>query len=169
MIINHILKAWTAGFVRRWHVQPELSQTNDMNHGHQHRCVVLLLMFWPDSSRASIIDTLVHDQGEVDAGDVSRPTKQKYPEIYDQLQIVEEESIAYQGFILDPIRPIELDRRRFVDSLDSYLWMLVHKPCLVNRPEWLAQKRHLDDCAINMEIQIQYSDFMAEAEERYIF
>ena len=57
---SNILKAWTATFVRRWHTQPLLSDTNDFTSGHQQRTTVLLLLFFPNS--------VWHDQATSSSG-----------------------------------------------------------------------------------------------------
>lgn len=147
MFESNILKAWTASFVRRWHTHPQLSGTNDFNCGHQQRTALLLLLFWPDSSRDAIIDALVHDQGEDDSGDMAHPAKARFPEIRSMLQIVEESSVKQQGFRFE-ISEHEEDRRRWADLLDSYLWMLMYKPRMKDRPEWKAQASKLENQAV---------------------
>lgn len=168
MITDNIFKAWIAGFVRRWHTQPQLVDSNDPDSGHQHRCTILLLLFWPDSSRASIIDTLVHDQGECDVGDMARPAKQANPQVRDLLEAVEKQSILEQGFKLIEITDEELSRRKFVDLLDSYIWMLRHKPHMRKFPEWVAQQDLLDKWSSTLGIFETYNGFMLEAERQLV-
>lgn len=144
-----ILKAWTASFVRRWHTQPLLSDTNDFNSGHQQRTTLLLLLFFPNSTRRAIIDCIIHDQGEDDSGDMAHPAKRKFPEIRDMIAEVEDASIVLQGLPRPDINDVELKRRKWVDLLDSYLWMLKHKPHMRHRPEWQAQHKALHEARGN--------------------
>jgi len=168
MITDNIFKAWTAGFVRRWHTQPQLVDSNDPDSGHQHRCTILLLLFWPNSSRASIIDTLVHDQGECDVGDMARPAKQSNPQVRNLLEEIEKVSILKQGFQLNDITNEELLRRKFVDLLDSYVWMLRHKPHMHKFSEWEEQRDLLDKWASDLEIYRPYLRFIQEAERQLL-
>lgn len=141
--MNNILKAWNAGLVRRWHTQPELCDTVDYDSGHQQRCTILLLLFWPDSTRDAIIDVITHDQGECDAGDMAAPAKRAHPTIRELLDSVELTSIREQGFDFHNITELELRRRKFVDLLDSYVWMLRNKPRMRRKIEWQVQLQSL--------------------------
>lgn len=166
MFKSNILKAWTASFVRRWHTHPQLSWTDDFNGGHQQRSTLLLILFWPDSTRGAIIDCLTHDQGEDDAGDMAYSAKKKFPEVREMLHTVENESIEQQGFPDHELSDLELERRRWVDLLDSYLWMLKNKPRLRVRREWETQARKLSEEAIRLGIANKYWAFIGEA-KRY--
>lgn len=165
--MNNILKAWNAGFVRRWHTQPFLVDSDDRNSGHQHRCTILLLLLWPDSSRDSIIDTIRHDQGEVDSGDMARPAKQKNPEIRELLKDVEYTSIEQQGLNLCDPSELEIRRRKFVDLLDSYLWMLRNRPEIQHRFEWQGQLEQLVLEATELEVSDPFFRLMEEAQRFY--
>lgn len=166
--MNNILKAWNAGLVRRWHTHPDLCDTVDYDSGHQQRCAVLLLLFWPDSSRASIIDTIIHDQGECDAGDLAGPAKARNPEIRTLLQAVEDESIIEQGFEGFDINQTEYARRKFVDLLDSYIWMLRNKPALSRKQAWMLQAEQLYREANDLGIGECFRMFFEEAHINYV-
>jgi hypothetical protein len=161
--MNNILKAWNAGFVRRWHTQPELCDHIDYDSAHQQRCTILLLLFWPNSSRSSIIDTVIHDQGECDAGDMAGPAKQKHPEIRDLLNSVEFQSIMEQGFTYSSVTEEEFNRRKFVDLLDSYVWMLRNKCKMARKPEWKSQLDSLYGQAENLNISVRFDTFIQAA------
>ncbi len=165
--MNNILKAWNAGLVRRWHTQPELCDTVDYDSGHQQRCTIMLLLFWPDATREELIDSLIHDQGECDAGDMAAPAKQKYPLIADDLWEVELASIAAQGFTMPHLRGERLRRRKFVDYMDSYVWMLRHKATMRKKPEWERQLAHLISEAEALGIGQKFTDFMTSAIKFY--
>lgn len=158
--MTDILKAWNAGFVRRWHTHPNLVESDDRNSGHQQRCTVLLILFWPDSTRDAIIDALIHDQGEIDAGDMAHPAKVKHPQIRGLIHDVEIESITDQGFTIPSISEEEMRRRAFVDLLDSYLWMVKAQPDVRHRPEWKAQAQSLYVEAEALGILEAYSAFL---------
>lgn len=166
--MNNILKAWNAGFVRRWHTQPELCDTIDYDSGHQHRCTVLLLLFWPDAPDWLVIATIIHDQGECDAGDMAGPAKTKHPEISTLLQIIESESIKQQGFSHRELTAEEKRRVKFVDYLDSYIWMLRHKSSMSRKVEWKKQLKELYEMADNLSVSEKFSEFMDSANKFYI-
>lgn len=137
--MHETYKAWCAGFVRRWHMNHHLCDTVDYTSGHQQRCAILLLKFWPDASREEIISTLTHDQGEFDSGDMSYTAKRKHPSLKEMLEVVEADSIRDQG--LPPVK--YTSRIAFVDRLDSYLWMLRHAPHLRLHDDWMSQMNDL--------------------------
>lgn len=166
--MNNMLKAWNAGFVRRWHTNPELCDTVDYDCGHQHRCTILLLLFWPDAPSWLITATLIHDQGECDAGDMAGPAKAKHPEIRTLLQIVESESIREQGFSHQKLTPEEKRRVKFVDYLDSYIWMLRHKSSMSRKKKWKKQLEELHEMAHDLSVSQKFSEFIKSANEFYI-
>lgn len=168
--MNNILKAWNAGLVRRWHTQPELCDTIDYDSGHQQRCTIMLLLFWPDAPRWLIIMTLIHDQGECDAGDMAGPAKAKHPEVRGILQLIEDDSIREQGFPLDHLllTPEEQRKIKFVDYLDSYVWMLRNKSQLSRKVQWAQQLDHLFTEAEALGVEQEFADFIAAANSFYI-
>ena len=154
------LKAWQAGFTRRWHNHPVMCDTDDPDSGHMQRVTILLLSFWPDAPRDLIVAAVTHDQGEIDSGDVSYTLKRRRPDIAAALHEIEEESIAEQGFPPVPSDP----RLKFCDSLDSYLWMLRYKPFLTERDEWRRQKGELWSDAIGLGVHEKFENLLGGAE-----
>ncbi len=165
--MNNILKAWNAGMVKRWHCNPQLCDSNDYDSGHQQRCTILLLLFWPDATREQIIDMLTHDQGEIDAGDMSYVVKRKHPEFSSQLQVIEVESIQNQGLPVFVLDPEDYAKRKWLDMLDSYMWMLRNKPTMRHKKEWEVQNRLLWSNAEKFNVIKIYQDFMTAALEFY--
>lgn len=166
--MNNILKAWNAGLVRRWHTQPELCDTVDYDSGHQQRCTIMLLLFWPDAPRWLIIACLIHDQGECDAGDMAGPAKRKHPEIRTLLQIVESDSVREQGFPQPELTEEEKRRIKFVDYLDSYVWMLRNKSSMAKKQAWMLQLEHLYREAGDLGIMAEFAEFIEEAHIYYV-
>lgn len=164
--MNNIFKAWHGGHVRRWHTHPAMVDTCDPDSAHQHRCTIMYLLFWPDCTRDALIDCLVHDQGEHDAADVSYPVKRKHPIIKDITEEIEDESIKIQGFEFKTT-DLDIRRRKFVDLLDSYLWMLRYKPFLRNHKEWKDQKSFLFLEASSLKVATKYQGLMEDFEVYY--
>ena len=164
-IENPTLKAWTAGFVRRWHTHPELCDTVDYDSGHQQRCAVLLLQFWPNTSRDLLIRAIIHDQGECDVGDIAHPAKQKHPQIAVLSWDIELRSIHNQGFPWPDLPETDQLKMKFVDYLDSFLWMWRHKPQMMFKPEWENHAIELGEQAMRLGILDEYDDFMTAAHQ----
>lgn len=164
---NIMLKSWCATFVRRWHSNPLLSDTYDPDGHHQHRCTILLLHLWPYSTREAIIDCLTHDQGEIDAGDMPHPAKTKHPELRDILVEIEDESLVEQGFGKE-INSIDWDRRKFVDYLDAYIWMLKNKPRMRKLPTWKDHRTTLLSWASSLEVGIKVQTLLEDSEQLFV-
>ena len=164
-IKNPTLKAWTAGFVRRWHTHPELCDTVDYDSGHQQRCAVLLLQFWPETSRDLLIRAIIHDQGECDSGDIAYPAKKKHPQIAALVSDIELSSIQSQGFPCPTLSKDDQLKMKFVDYLDSFLWMWRHKPQMMFKSEWENQAVELGVRAMGLGILDEYDDFMVAAHD----
>lgn len=161
-----ILDSWNAGFVRRWHTSLRMVDYDDRNHSHQHRVTILLLKFWPDSSREAIIDALSHDQGEVDWADVPYPVKSKNPQLAELGESAELTSIAEQGLNVG-ITMEEKERRVFCDRLDSYLWMLRCCAYLRNKPEWVTQYTAMLNIAEELDVSLEFLVLVDEAVQYY--
>ena len=168
-IRNPTLIAWTAGFVRRWHTNLDLCDTVDYDSGHSQRCAILLLQFWPNASRDLIIRALIHDQGEAEAGDISYVAKAKYPELAKMVGEIEHKSIVHlQNFPWPELTDVELAQMKFVDSLDSILWMWRHKPQLMYKPEWDIQGEKVADQATNLGVFDTFDSLMSSAYDFFV-
>lgn len=165
--MNPILKAWNASFVRRWHTHPQLCDSVDYDSGHQQRVALLMLSFWPDSSRDALVAAILHDQGEADAGDMAHPAKKRHPEIRHLLHEVEMDSISAQGFDFPELSDVEKARLSFCDLLDSYIWMLRHKPKLSKKDEWVKQLNKLFHDSWRLCIPWEYDELMNSVETEY--
>lgn len=132
-------RAWQAGLVRRWHTNFDLCDTVDYDSGHQGRVAVLILKLFPEASRALLIAAVTHDQGEVAAGDVSYDAKKACPEFGAMAAALEAAEIERQGLPQPDMTPDERKALKLCDWLDSWLWMLRHKPALAMRADWTSQ------------------------------
>ena len=165
--MNIILHAWNAGHVQRWHCNPQLAGSGDSDAGHQQRCTILLLLFFPDATREEIIDMVTHDQGEINAGDMAYPIKLRHPEFSKTLQGIENESIQNQGLPVFHLDGGALIRRKWIDMLESYCWMMKHCPTMSRKTEWQEQFRMLYANAYKLGVQDRYTDFMEAFQEYY--
>jgi len=124
MSLHH---AFTAGFVRRWHSNPELAHTNDRCDAHSGRVARILLMWHPAPSIDLIAAALRHDDGELAVGDMKAPLKTQYPEIAKALDEVEaNERIKIWGCD-DSLKEADQTWMNFADRLDAFMWASHHK------------------------------------------
>ena len=166
--MNKTLKAWNAGFVRRWHTHPQLCDTVDYDSGHQQRVAILMLSFWSDASRAAIVASIIHDQGECDAGDMARPAKQKHPEIGAMLHDVEMDSIKAQGFDFPELTDEEEQMLAACDTLDCYAWMIRYKPHLRLRQDWKDLLDHMRHSFAKLGRLIELDTFLSALYAAYL-
>lgn len=128
-------KAFLAGFVRRWHTNPDLAHTVDRIDGHSGRVARIILMLHPDPSVTLLRAALIHDDGESVVGDVKAPTKDKYPVIADALE--EMEYIARCEIWGHCEEFHERKWLKFADRLDAYMWAAHHAPHVMGGDGWL--------------------------------
>lgn len=126
--------------MRRWHVNPHLSHTNDYDDGHSFRVTVMALYFKPDLSRDAIISALAHDLGEFATGDISYMVKKENPKLADDINKMELDVIDKLGFSTPKISWTEASLIKLCDWIDAWLWMSHHTPELRTRADWLFQK-----------------------------
>ena len=148
-----ILEVWRAGRSRRWHMNADLSRTDDFLDGHGARVARIVLCLVPDARREVVIAALNHDDGEHKIGDISRPAK-------DALGLVEarrlEEAEAGVRAALwgrDPIAALsaaELELLALADRLDAFLWVRAHAPEILGRSAWRADAAVLIDRAARL-------------------
>jgi len=148
--MNHILRAWRASFVRRWHNNPDLCHTVDPDSGHQGRTALLVLLFEPDASRNLLAHAITHDQGEVMPGDMSHDAKKAMPDLAKQIAQLEAKERVAQGFCLPNLTEREKKILKLCDWLDAWLWMMKHERRLYARKDWQAQLRDMHDAALDL-------------------
>lgn len=149
-----MMTQWRATFVRRWHRNPDLADTNDPIGGHSARVALLLLNYWPLSSVFAITHALTHDLGEAYAGDVPGNIKRQHPELAGALEEVEALGAKMMGVAYPNCTAREMAQVNLCDKLDAYLWMRHHKPGLANDPDWQASREWLLDEADRLGVDL---------------
>ena len=143
--INRIFRA---GFVQRWHTNPDLAASQDRLDGHMGRVARLMLALWPDTSAGALAYALTHDDGESVVGDVPAPAKTKEHAI--------EESKVRTDIWPFAFGPSETEAKRihFCDKLDAFMWAAHHARHVLGDREWveahawlcsMARELHVDD------------------------
>jgi len=146
-----LYQAFRAGFVRRWHTNPELAHTNDRIDGHAGRVARIILMIHPKPTVDLIRAALIHDDGESVVGDVKAPTKDKYPVIADAIAELEYfATCEIWGVDLTYFDQTGMDEKwlKFADRLDAYMWAQHHAPSVLSGGGWPEARAWLEGQAI---------------------
>lgn len=140
---------FNAGRVRRWHNNPVMSRTDDYNDAHQGRVARLLLALHPNPTLMLLVAALTHDDGELFAGDMTRPVKDGNPELREAVREIEDAGTCEIWGIEKPIElsPIDQEWLKFADRLDSYMWMLHTNPELSRRSDRICARQDLEQFA----------------------
>jgi hypothetical protein len=139
---------WRTGFVSRWHsgeYAPELAHTQDYICGHSGRMAVLAIHYWGlDVSRDLLMAIALHDVGESGPGDVSHGAKRDDPWLAAAVAAAESDQMRRLGlpcgFLMEPL---DLRRLEFLDRLDSYYYVRLRAPALLEGEAWMALRRWL--------------------------
>lgn len=140
---DKLLTAFRAGFVRRWHCNPELSHTGDRIDGHSGRVARIILMLHPDPSVRLLKAALIHDDGESVIGDVKAPSKDANPEM--ALWLSEAETVARESIWGgdDALTDSENEWLKFADRMDAYMWANFHAPHVMGSDGWPEARERL--------------------------
>lgn len=137
---------WHSLHVRRWHTNPHLQHTHDTTTAHSARMAVLALRIWGDTDLACAC--LVHDVGECFTGDLPWTFKRSSPAVAHDLAI--EESAAIRGLKLSDWLSDD-PRVKLLDRVDAYLWMQLHRPDLMETPDWIAARQEIWQLSMQIE------------------
>lgn len=149
-----LLKAFRAGFVRRWHTHPDLAHTNDPIDGHSGRVARIILMLHPNPSIGLIRQALIHDDGESVTGDVGSTTKRLNPEWSNALADMETTVRVEIWGWGDTITLSSEDFLwlKFADKLDAYMWAKHHAPHVLSGDGWPRALEWLVATAIDFDV-----------------
>jgi len=142
---NILRRVFRAGFVRRWHTNPDLAHTCDRIDGHSARVARIILALHPDPSLVLVTAALIHDDGESVTGDV--PMTAKRGRLKTELNAAE--GAALRGLWGDGPMLCGDDHAwlQFADRLDAYMWAAHHAPHVLDRDGWPEARVWLEDAA----------------------
>lgn len=146
--------AFRAGFVRRWHTNPDLAHTCDRIDGHAGRVARIIIMLHPNPSFDLIRAALIHDDGESETGDLSATFKDRIS-VECMWQINDAESKAAEMIWGDAlgyrITGSDLEWLRFADRLDAFMWARHHAPHVLDGVGWPEARLWLEITSIELE------------------
>lgn len=139
---------WRAGFVSRWHsgpYAPELAHTADYTCGHSGRMALLAIHYWGlEVAQRLLVAIATHDVGESLVGDVPYAAKKGDPWLAAAVKAAESEQMERLGlphsFVMEPEDARKLE---FLDRLDSYYYVRLRAPALLDGEDWLELRRWL--------------------------
>lgn len=126
-----------SGRVRRWHANPDLAHTGETNGHHQWAVASLILALHPAPYLELVQEALWHDAGEMIAGDLPLPFKDRRPDLAAQHAEAEAQARAAICRVV-PLPVRDLDWLIFCDRLAAWLWMAETMPRLMDRHDWSA-------------------------------
>lgn len=148
------VKIYRSGLVRRWHQNPEMSQFDQNDAAHQWGCAMLLLILHPSPSNDLLIYVLTHDVGEIDAGDLANPSKNRQPQLSEMLREFESRSRAETlGVRLETrqhLKDYADDWLWLVDKLEAVLFMLTFHPQLAQSRGWPGHIEEVIEKAVEL-------------------
>jgi len=133
-----LLKAFRAGFVRRWHTNPDLAHTNDRIDAHSGRVARIILMMHPDPSVALLRAALIHDDGESVVGDIPAIFKNSMGKTdRASFEAYEDDAVCSIWPKATPaIADTEIRWLKFADRLDAYMWASHHAAHIMDGDGW---------------------------------
>jgi 5'-deoxynucleotidase YfbR-like HD superfamily hydrolase len=148
-------KLYRSGLVQRYHSNPDLARFGQTNAQHQWGVAVLVLALHPRPSKNLIIAAVLHDVGEIDAGDLSRPFKREHPEFAAAHRSIEEsfrdETIGVNlASSFGGLTPTEKDWLKLCDNLESYLFALTFNRSVTETQHWIDYQELILSSAENL-------------------
>jgi len=150
-----LINIFRAGFVRRWHTNPDLAHTCDRIDGHSARVARFILALHPGPSVALIEAALTHDDGESVVGDM--PYSAKTGQLGVDLRHAEGRATSALWGSSPLMQGDDMRWLNFADRLDAYMWAAHHAPHVMDKDGWpevrewlLAEARELDDICLSL-------------------
>ena len=134
--MTNLNSIFRAGFVRRWHSNPDLCHTVDRIDGHSARVARIILALHPSPSVALIRAALTHDDGESVTGDMSAVCKHENPQLLSRLARVEYIARTDLWGVDPDLGNVDGRWLKFADRLDAYMWAAHHAPHIMDRDDW---------------------------------
>jgi 5'-deoxynucleotidase YfbR-like HD superfamily hydrolase len=93
--LNSLYKVMDSGDVKRYHTVATLGEQT--NATHCWGVAVIALYLYPDINRNLLLNTLLHDVGEIDTGDIPATVKWANPELKHKLDAIEDKLMQELG------------------------------------------------------------------------
>ena len=162
-----VVKNWLAHRVQRYHTHPILGRTGQTNADHAHGVASIIALLWRDAHPELVLGALWHDAGEYGAGDMPYHVKRDNPGLAQKHRTVE---MDYAMNVAPPVGLTLVDQRRLrlADSLESILFVGLHKPDLLAREDLKQQMQGVVDLAAELGVAGAVVDIIKSAQEGFI-
>lgn len=150
-----------SGFVQRWHQNPWMAATGETNAHHQWMVLSLVLILFPDASRELMFEAQFHDVGEIDVGDLRAPFKDANPEFAAHHALIEKDARRSIVGVAD-LTAAEALQLKLCDRLAAYLWMLMTRPQLSARLDWIGDHDRIRSIARELGVFAEVQQLIGE-------
>lgn len=153
-----IREVMRAGFVTRWHSNPDMAWTGQTNAEHSYGVAVLAIGLFPDDVellRAAIL----HDAPESGVGDLSGKSKRDNPELKAAYAAVEARRCEELGISWESSQRLKL-----CDQLETYLYVAHRNPRLLKTDDWPLMRDLVYGRAYDLGVQEQVLALLEAAE-----
>lgn len=147
--MTDLLAIFRAGFVRRWHTNPELAHTCDRIDGHSARVARIILALHPSPSLGLIHAALIHDDGESVVGDMPHGAKDGH--LGTEYRHAEGTATRRLWGDLPGLSGHDSLWLKFADRLDAYMWAAHHASHVLNRGGWPEARADLLGLACHLD------------------
>lgn len=153
-----IREVMRAGFVTRWHSNPDMAWTGQTNAEHSYGVAVLAIGLFPDDVellRAAIL----HDAPESGVGDLSGKSKRDNPDLKAAYDAVEARRCEEFGISWESSQRLKL-----CDQLEAYLYVAHRNPRLLKTDDWPRVRKSIWDNAVWYGVELQVLALLEAAE-----
>ena len=123
-----MITLWNSARVRRWHMHPEMSATDDFVDGHSAR--VARMVAYLGLPHHAVTAALFHDDEEAAYGDISSPAKVRGMGTYEvyKSQVLHTDGIDPTGVLqcIPGCSDAEAGVIQMCDRLDAEIWISMH-------------------------------------------
>lgn len=149
-------RLYRTGFGQRYAMNPEMAWTGQTLGHHQWGVAVLLLELFPDCTRETLVEALLHDTGEPGAGaDVSAPAKAKYPVLAEAVAGAEFCERAEMGRGADESALCNHMAIHLCDRLEAHMFTRVRNPAMLEGSGWPDSRVSLLQLAARLGVEAQ--------------
>jgi 5'-deoxynucleotidase YfbR-like HD superfamily hydrolase len=124
-----------AANVMRWHTTPEVRP--ESLGAHQWAVTVLMLHYWPETTKDAMEEALHHDTHELLTGDMPWHTKRRFPGLAGAMYFAEMGARDTLGIADKNTTSEERRRIKFCDRLQAYRHVEAFTPELLVEDDWL--------------------------------
>jgi 5'-deoxynucleotidase YfbR-like len=145
---NRLKVLLRSGNVVRYHTEGPMF--NQLVSEHTWRVMIILMYFWPWTSKKLLLAALFHDAAEGVVGDVSKVIKKRVPQIDSLLGGLENDVLEVLGVKTDNLSEDEKWKLKFADILEVVLYIRGLPISEVSNVILGRANQYLDSCINDM-------------------